>query len=119
MRYINSQEDFIQAIPFLKKAYKARNYRHPASAFQLGICYYEGKGVETNKFNAFKWFLKSAEVDLPEAQYYLFRLYILGEGCIRNITLAKQWLRKSADNGYFFVHSHGLKIITYLLILMG
>lgn len=100
MKYI-TQDDFQKAIPLLKKAYKARDYRHAPSAFELGLCYYEGKGVETNKFKAFKWFFKSGEAEIPEAQYYVFRLYLLGEGCIRNITLAKQWLGKSAQNGYF------------------
>lgn len=98
MKYI-TQDDFQKAIPLLKKAYKARDYRHAPSAFELGLCYYEGKGVETNKFKAFKWFFKSGEAEIPEAQYYVFRLYLLGEGCIRNITLAKQWLGKSAQNG--------------------
>ena len=75
MKYIISEKDYTKAIPLLKKAYKSRGYRHPGSAFQLGCLYYFGKGTETNKFEAYKWFLRSGEAELAEAQFYLFWSY--------------------------------------------
>lgn len=40
---------------------KAADQGFAESQFILGLCYYEGKGVEQNKAEAVKWFRKAAE----------------------------------------------------------
>ncbi|CCQ91099.1 hypothetical protein, contains Sel1-like TPR repeats [Nitrospina gracilis 3/211] len=68
--------------------------------FDLGQSYRLGYGVEPNKEEAFKWYLKSAEGGLPDAQHHVGVCYAKGFGVERDYQKAREWYLKSAENGY-------------------
>ena len=67
--------------------------------FYLGVCYYNGEGVEKDLTEAVKWYRKAAEQGLAEAQCNLGVCYDYGEGVEKDITEAVKWYRKAAEQG--------------------
>ena len=63
----------------------------------IGICYYNGESVETDKVEAVKWFYLSAEQGNAQAQYNLAYCYENGEGVEENKAAAVAWLWKAAE----------------------
>ena len=56
--------------------------------------------VETHNYEeAFKWFKLSAEQGHMVGQYNLAVFYENGRGCSQDLSLARQWYRKSAEQG--------------------
>ena len=47
--------------------------------FQLGWCYYDGRGIEKNYEKAFEWFQKSADQNNSKGQYNLAVCYEEGK----------------------------------------
>ena len=67
--------------------------------FNLGVCYYHGKGVEQDHVVAVKWFRKSAEQGYARAQCILGACYDIGSGVVQDWEEAVKWYRKAADQG--------------------
>ena len=65
----------------------------------LGVCYYNGDGVEQDYEKAVYWFTKAAEEGLVEAQNNLGLLYY-GEGGWQDYEKAVYWLTKAAEQGH-------------------
>jgi uncharacterized protein len=58
-----------------------------------------GWGVLTNHRETVKWWRKSAEQGLSQAQTSLGRMYSTGRGILRDYKEAVKWWRKSAEQG--------------------
>ncbi len=67
--------------------------------FNLGNCYYSGKGVKKNLKKAVYWWEKAANGGYVMSQYYLASCYENGEGVERDISKAKYWYKKAAEKG--------------------
>ena len=65
----------------------------------VGICYANGRGVETDFAKAFIYFEKSANLGLDLAQLNLAICYENGYGTEKNIVKAKYWYGKAANQG--------------------
>ena len=65
------------------------------SQYMLGICYFNGEGVEQNYDKAVEWYTKSAEQGDCWAQYRLGEYYEQGQ----NLSKATDWYSKSANGG--------------------
>jgi hypothetical protein len=65
----------------------------------LGVCYYNGKGVAVNNVEAVKWFRKAAKQGEASAQYNLAVCYANGTGVERNKVEAVKWFRKAGKQG--------------------
>lgn len=50
---------------------KAAERGYPHAYYSLGLCYYDGRGVEKNRKLAMKWIRRAAEAGVPEAQNFL------------------------------------------------
>ena len=81
---------------------KAAEQGDANAQFNLGICYYDGKGVAKNPAEAVKWFRKAAEQGDARAQVQLGVCYEGGAGVTRNHFEAVKWYRKAADQGYAY-----------------
>ena len=68
--------------------------------FNLGVCYYEGKGVSKDWKEAAKWYRKSAEQGYGEAQLALGSCYKNGWGVGKDEKEAVKWFAKAAEQGY-------------------
>ena len=68
--------------------------------YNLGIRYDHGKGVEEDKAQGFKWYMKAAELGHVSAQYNLGGSYFDGEGVEQDKTEGVKWFAKAAAQGH-------------------
>jgi TPR repeat protein len=66
---------------------------------QLGILYYQGKGVARNLAEAARWYRKAADQGNAYAQSNLGALYHQGDGVTKDFLEAAKWLQKAAKQG--------------------
>ena len=65
----------------------------------MGICCYEGIGVNQNYEKAVEWFTLAAEQEHPESQYYLGVCYYNGQGVAEDRAKGLKFLRKAKSGG--------------------
>ncbi len=65
----------------------------------LGIMYYEGRGVPQDYAAAMSWYRKAAEQGYANAQTNLGAMYNMGRGVPQDFAAAVMWYRKAADQG--------------------
>lgn len=66
----------------------------------LGACYEYGIGVEMNDAQAFKYYLKGAEMDYVRAMFCTGRCYYYGSGIKENISEAFRWFNDASAQEY-------------------
>lgn len=75
----------------------------------LGLCYFDGKGVEQDYDKAIELWKKAAEQNNIDAQGWLGFAYHEGEGVPQNYAKALEWYSKAAEQGsleaYFCIGS--------------
>lgn len=67
--------------------------------YRIGKMYCYGLGTKQDYFQAFDWFLKSAEQGNRFAQFSLANLYYYGNGVEKDLSQAFLWYQKSASQG--------------------
>lgn len=72
---------------------------HFCGQYNIGINYYDGKGVKKDYIEAARWFRRSAEQGFPFAERQLGRMYYEGEGVEKNNEEAFKWYNKAAEHG--------------------
>ena len=70
------------------------------SQTNLGILYYNGKGVLKDYKKAVEWLTKGAEQGEVEAQFILGEIYIEGKAVLKSFKTAKYWLQLAYENGF-------------------
>ena len=70
------------------------------SQTNLGILYYNGRGVLKDYKKALAWLKKAAEQGEAEAQYILGEIYIEGKVAAKSFKNAKHWLELAYENGF-------------------
>jgi localization factor PodJL len=65
----------------------------------LAVAYAQGDGTARNPQEAGRWFLKAAQLGLPDAQFDLAILYERGLGVPQNLTDAYRWYVIAAKAG--------------------
>lgn len=70
-----------------------------AAQYELGLRYYEGRGVERNYTTAREWYEKAAAQGHAAAQYYLGLIYFRGYGVERNLITTSGWWERAASQG--------------------
>lgn len=79
---------------------EAAKKQHVASMFNLGVAYWEGRGVTRQPEKALNWWEVAAQRDDAGAQYNLGLAYYIGEGRAQSIPKAEYWVQQAADNGH-------------------
>ena len=79
---------------------KAAEEGNAQAQYDLGVCYYWGRGAEQDLAKAAEYFRKAAEQDLSEAQYHLGWCYHHGEGVAEDEAEALKLWHKAAEQGY-------------------
>jgi uncharacterized protein len=72
----------------------------PAAQTNIGLLYYEGKGVPQNYEEAIKWYTMAASKGYPDAAFNLAVVYADGKGVEHNGAEALKWYQVAADAGY-------------------
>ena len=98
--------DFLSGMRAYEKhdyATALREFKADSSAqanYLLGIMYYKGEGVESNKKEAVKWLQKAAVRGHVQAAYSLAVIYDKGDGIPQDQQEAVKWYRKAAEKGH-------------------
>ncbi len=74
------------------RAFATRD-EHPPAMFLLGECYAQGLGVEKDPVQAVAWYQKAADLENPDAQYALGRLYEKEAGSKRRFWRRPEFVR--------------------------
>lgn len=103
-----SAEDFAAGL----KAYENQDYStalkewrplaekgSAAAEFNLGLLYYDGRGVSQDYPEAARWFERSADQGYAKAQYNLGEMYAVGKGVKRDYVQSYKWLSVCAAGG--------------------
>ncbi len=70
-----------------------------AAQYNLGLLYYDGKGVPQDFSEAAKWFERAADQGYTKAQHNLGAVYAVGKGVKRDYGKAYMWLSLCATSG--------------------
>lgn len=70
------------------------------AAFNIGVLYAQGLGVETDHAGAVRWYRRSAHEGYANAQFNLGSAYYNGEGTEVNIAQAASWWERAADQDH-------------------
>lgn len=89
-------EDYVKALEIFHYLAKQGNAE---AQCKLGLCYYNGYGVEEDLAEAVGWFRKAAEQGNADAQNLLGLCYDNGEGVDHNPIEAFKWYGKAAEQG--------------------
>ena len=79
--------------------YKEAEAGQAWAQYEVGECYYYGKGVSKDYAEAAKWWRLAAEQGDAKAQRSLGWCYDSGEGVSWDMTEAVRWYRKAAEQG--------------------
>jgi TPR repeat protein len=66
---------------------------------KLAVMYARGDGVTQDNKQALALFLKAAQKNYAEAQYYAGLMYVSGQGVPQDFDTSLAWFRKAADQG--------------------
>ena len=78
---------------------KAADEGDKDAQFNLGMKYYEGKGVTKNYTTAFQYLKPLAEAGYVKAFFPVADMYHRGQGVAKDRAAAEKWYQKAADNG--------------------
>jgi Sel1 repeat len=73
---------------------------HAEAQNDLGVCFYNGVGVDRDVAEAAKWYRKAADQGYATAQLMLGMCFYDGGGVDEDFAEAASWFRKAADQGY-------------------
>jgi TPR repeat protein len=105
-------KDFFIAVEWFEKAAKQGNTEAQFKLFILGseegyvdnpvewMLKADKKITERLHLEAPKWLIESAEQGYKEAQFYLARMYMKGNGVYQNTAEALKWYKKAAEKGH-------------------
>jgi len=83
----------------VKSYRKAADQGNVEAQYNLGDCYFNGKGVVKDQREAVTWYRKAAEQGNATAQIGLGYCYFYGEGVEKDGVEAVKWYRKAAEQG--------------------
>ena len=95
--------DFANA---MKLYLSAANGGVPYAMYNIGIMYFDGKGVDRSYVLAMKWYRQAAEKNYPHAQHALGTMYEKGQGVKRDVAEAVKWYTMAADQGYLLAQNN-------------
>jgi localization factor PodJL len=71
----------------------------PAAAYEIGLRYFEGRGVTTSAEQAVKWFERAAQAEIAPAQFRLGSMYEKGQGVKKDLDAARKLYLSASDKG--------------------
>lgn len=93
----NAKKEYSEALPFYEMAQRAGNL---VAQYMVGNYYFLGYGTDVDKKYATELFMSAAEAGQPDAEWVVGLFYLEGtEYITKDVTEAKRWLKKAADQG--------------------
>jgi|GEM_PF-6114590 len=72
---------------------------NPATAYEVGLRFAEGKGVPVNYSEAAKWLDRAAQAGVVPAAFELGKLYEKGLGVTKDMDIARRYYTQAAERG--------------------
>ena len=85
---------------------KAAEQGHMVAQNNLGLMYWEGKGVVQDYWTAVKWLRKAAEQGVANAQHAMGFAYEEGKGVGKDYDKALEWYTKAAEQGHMVAQNN-------------
>ncbi len=95
----NSKNEVNVPTEYCEELVKLAEDGNAEAQYILGLCLFEGKGVEQSFTETAKWYQKAAEQGFVSAQGALGDLYLRGMGVTKSYTEAVKWYQKAAEQG--------------------
>lgn len=95
-----NEEKYEEAMEWYRKA---AQQGHAKAQYQLGRCYFVGRGVPARWKEAVKWYRMAADQGHIYAQSSLGYCYERGYGVVADLQEALYWYRKAKQNGHTLV----------------
>ena len=92
-----AREWFERAATQADRTYKNGGMSQPASMYQLGLMYRDGRGAVRDAQKAFGYFRRAAELDYFRSKEEVARAYYNGSGVVRDWGEALKWLLAAAN----------------------
>ncbi|MBI2820152.1 MAG: sel1 repeat family protein [Acidobacteria bacterium] len=73
---------------------------NPSAQTNLGVMYYQGRGVRPDSEEAMRWYRLAALKGYPEAYYNMGVAYTEGKGVEQSSEEALRWYKAAAEGGY-------------------
>lgn len=89
--------EYRQALEIWKPAAESGD---KVSAFNVGVLYAQGLGVDADPVEAVRWYRRSAIAGYANAQFNLGAAYYSGEGTEVNLAQAASWWEQAADQDH-------------------
>ena len=92
-----AREWFEKAAAQTDSTYTKGGMSQPASLYQLGFMYRDGRGTVRDAHKAFGYFKRAAELDYFRSKEEVSRAYYQGSGVVRDYSEALKWLLAAAN----------------------
>ena len=79
---------------------RAADFNQPQAQYELGACYYQGKGVPRDFTAARQWWTRAAEQGLADAQFNAGLMAVRGLGGPADVDSGLAWYQQAADQGH-------------------
>jgi TPR repeat protein len=87
-------QDYVEAVKWFRKA---ADQGEAVAQYNLGLMYYNSKGVPRDYVEAVKWFRKAADQGDADAQFILGLMYAKGEGVPQDYVQAHMWMNLASS----------------------
>jgi hypothetical protein len=111
--------EVVRPVDDAANAYESKNYKlayeilikkaaegNAEAMANLALLYRDGKGVEQSESEWFKWAASAAYGGSAPGQYDMGLAHLAGRVVARNNAVAKQWLKRSAEQGFVLAQYH-------------
>lgn len=95
---IGAEKRLEEVVPWLLKATE-KDEKNDGAQYMLGVCYFNGDGVEKDLVRSAQWYRKAAENGHQSAQYELALCYLYGDGVEESYDEALYWFRAGSALG--------------------
>jgi uncharacterized protein len=96
----NSNVDDIDYTKVIALYKKASELEEPNAMHNLGLCYFNGDGVQKDLSKAYEYFFRAANLGHAESMFKIGWSYLEGDGLSQSKTEAIQWLDKAKVCGH-------------------
>ena len=97
--HLSESKDFDQALKWFRAGADQGDAR---AQYELGVMYFNGRGVARDSVTGFAWAKKAADQGFAPGENMVGNCFERGDGVAQNVPAAVEWFRKSAEHGFSF-----------------
>lgn len=99
--------------PYFKKVKQGGLLQHPDCLYELGMCFFEGRGTDANIAKAVRYIIKAAQLEHVLAMYNTAIFYESGKGVQADQERSIYWFNRAAQAGHLDAMEKLVGLYTY------